>query len=105
VQGVNFKKVVTNSNLDSHRWRLNFGPDPRLNYTIDYFRLYAHQAIAGQSDHYGDELDVGIRWAITPRLFFLGVAGVAWPGDAIRDRTGGQARPWSTVQASVFWGF
>jgi hypothetical protein len=105
VQGISFKKVVTNSNLDSHRWRLNLGPDPRLNYTIDYFRLYADQVLPGQAAHYGDELDVGVRWSITPRLFFLGVAGIAWPGDAIRDRTGGRARPWSTVQASLFWGF
>lgn len=105
VQGVSFKKVVTNSNLDTHRIRLNFGPDARLNYTIDYFRLEAHRTLPGQPDHYGDELNFAVRWSLTPRLFLLGVAGVAWPGDAIRERTGGQARPWNTVQASLFWGF
>lgn len=105
VQGVGFKKVVANSNLDTHRIRVNFGPDPSLNYTIDYFRLDAHRTLPGGSDHYGDELNFAVRWAITPRLFLLGVAGVAWPGEAMQERTGGQARPWSTFQASLFWGF
>lgn len=105
VQGVGFKKVVTNSNLDTHRLRLNFGPDARLNYTIDYFRLEAHRTLPGRSGHYGDELNFAVRWSLTPRLFLLGVAGVAWPGDAMKERTGGQARPWNTFQASVFWGF
>jgi hypothetical protein len=105
VQGVTFKKVVTNSNLDTHRIRVNFGPDPRLNYTVDYFRLEAHRTLPGQSDHYGDELNFAVRWAISPRLFLLGVAGVAWPGEAMQERTGGLARPWSTFQASLFWGF
>ena len=41
VQGVNFKKVVTNSNLNSHRVRLNAGPDPRLNFTLDFYHLWA----------------------------------------------------------------
>lgn len=105
VQGVSFKKVVSNSNLDTHRIRVNFGPDPRLNYTVDYFRLEAHRTLPGRADHYGDELNFAVRWSISPRLFLLGVAGVAWPGEAMQERTGGQARPWSTFQASLFWGF
>jgi len=105
VQGVNFKKVVTNSNLRSHRVRFNVAPSERLSYTVDWFRLWADVPLAGGERAYGDELDFAVRWAISKRLFFLGVAGVAWPDDAIEAQTAGAAKPWVTVQASLFWGF
>ena len=105
VQGVNFKKVVTNSNLNSYRLRLNAGPDPRLNFTLDYYHLWADVPLSTGQSTYGNELDLYVRWSISKQLFFLGVAGVAWPGDVIQAQTQGAARPWSTVQASLFWGF
>lgn len=104
VQGISFKKVVTNSNLDTHRLRLNLGTGPALNFTFDYFRLEANRVAPDGFNHYGDEFNAAVRWAITPRLFFLGVVGQAWPGDELKRRTAGSARPWSTVQASLFWG-
>jgi hypothetical protein len=104
VQGVNFKKVVTNSNLNSQRVRLNAGPDPSLNFTLDYYHLWADVPLPSGERTYGDELDLVVRWAITKRLFLLGVAGIAWPGDVIKAQTQGAARPWSTVQVSLFWG-
>jgi hypothetical protein len=105
VQGVSFKKVVSNSNLATHRLRLNAGPRPTRNWTLDLFRLEADQPTASGARHYGDEVNLTLRWAVSPRVFVLGVAGVAWPGEVIDERTGGTARPWATVQASVFWGF
>jgi hypothetical protein len=105
VQGVSFKKVVTNSNLNSHRVRLNAGPDARLNFTLDYYRLWADVPLPTGERTYGDELDLVVRWAISKQLFFLGVAGVAWPGEVIKTQTKGAAKPWGTVQASLFWGF
>jgi hypothetical protein len=104
VQGIGFKKVVSNSNLDSHRLRLNLGRSASLNYTFDYFRLEANRPAPGGLRHYGDELNAAVRWSVTPRLFFLGVAGVAWPGDEMRRLTADQARPWMTLQVSLFWG-
>lgn len=105
VQGVNFKKAVTNSNLNSHRVRFHLEPSERLSYTIDWFRLRAAVPLPGGERAYGDEIDLGVRWAISKRLYFLGVAGIAWPGEAIRAQTQGAARRWTTVQASLFWGF
>lgn len=105
VQGVGFKKVVTNSNLRTHRVRVNFGPRPQLNYTVDLFRLDADVPTPTGSRHYGDELDVTLRWSLTPRFFLLGVAGVAWPGAIMQERANNTARPWTTLQASLFWGF
>jgi hypothetical protein len=104
VQGIGFKKVVTNSNLETHRIRLNLGDGPALNFTFDLFRLDADRRVPGGFQHYGDEFNAAIRWAISPQLYFLGVVGQAWPGDEIRRRTDGAARPWSTFQASLFWG-
>lgn len=104
VQGVDFKKVVANTNLDTHRLRLNLAPDGQRNYTIDWFRLEADVPLATGESVYGEELDLAIRWAVSKRLYFLGVAGVAWPGAVIEAQTGGAARPWATVQASLFWG-
>lgn len=104
VQGVSFKKVVTNSNLESHRLRLNLVQSPRINYTIDWFHLAADVALPSGATNYGSELDFVVRWAISKQLYFLGVAGVAWPDEIIREQTGGAARQWVTMQASLFWG-
>jgi hypothetical protein len=104
-QGISFKKVVTNSNLNSHRVRLNAGPDPRLNFTLDYYHLWADMPLPTGQSTYGNELDLIVRWAISKQLFFLGIAGMAWPGNVIQAQTQGAARPWSTLQASLFWGF
>jgi hypothetical protein len=105
VQGINFKKVVTNTNLNSHRVRLNLAPNDRLNYTLDFYHLWADVPLPTGQRTYGNELDLVVRWALSKQWFFLGVAGVASPGAVIDAQTQGAARPWSTLQASLFWGF
>ena len=85
--------------------RLNAGPDPRLNFTLDFYHLWADVPLPTGQKTYGNEVDLVVRWAISKQLFFLGVVGMAWPGDVIKTQTQGAARPWSTVQASLFWGF
>ena len=103
VQGVNSKKVVSNSNLDSHRIRLNVVPTDKVSLTFDYFWLLADES-PGASD-YAQELNLGVRWAISKNLYFLGVAGVAFPGDNLKVRAGGDLDDWATVQGSLFWNF
>lgn len=103
VQGISSKKVVSNSNLNSHRLRLNLAPTQTFSITLDYFWLHAHQATS--SSAYAQELNLGIRWAVTRNLYFLGVAGIAFPGEALRQQAGGDLDNWSTVQASVFINF
>ena len=46
-----------------------------------------------------------MNWSISRRLFFLGFAGIARPGAAIDEALEGDARTWSSVQASLFWNF
>ena len=96
--------MVANTNLETHRLRLNLAPDGQRNYTVDWFRLEADVPLATGESVYGEELDFAIRWAVSKRLYFLGVAGVAWPGAVIEVQTAGEARPWATIQASLFWG-
>jgi hypothetical protein len=102
VQGINFKKVVTNSNLDSHRVRVRVAPWEKANVTLDYFHLSADVPTAGGNRTYGDEVNGALRWSIHPRVYFLAVAGVAFPGPAIEERARGDARNWYTLQASFF---
>ena len=42
---------------------------------------YGPWAASGEIDIL-EAVNLGVRWAVSPRLFFLGVAGVAWPGGA-----------------------
>ena len=104
VQGIVAKKVVSNSNLDSHRVRLNLVPHKSLSFTFDYFYLMANEP-AGGAHEYAQEADLGIRWSINRNLFFLGVAGIAFPGDRLKEQSGGDLDTWSTLQASLFWAF
>ncbi len=103
VQGVVMKKVVSNTNLNTHRLRLNVVPGEKLSLTFDYFWLYADEARG--SSFYGQELDLGIRWNLSPNLFVLGVAGIGFPGDNLKEQAGNDLKNWTTVQASLFWGF
>lgn len=103
VQGINSKKVVTNSNLKSHRIRLNLAPMQKLSFTFDYFWLFADEARGGSS--YSQELNLGVRWAISRNLYFLGVAGIAFPGDNLKQQAGRDLDNWTTMQASLFWNF
>jgi hypothetical protein len=103
LQGVSSKKVVPSSNLNSHRIRLNVAPTAKLSLTFDYYWLLADET-RGSAD-YGQELNLGVRWPISRNLFFLGVAGIAFPGDNLKQQAGGDLDNWTTVQASLFWNF
>jgi hypothetical protein len=114
LQGISISKLVRPENRLTHRLRLNVAPDPRLNLTLDWFlhradqlnNVGANPAIARLSSRdLGQELQLAGRWAISDRLYFLGVVGAAFPGKAIEDAAGGDAEPWTTLQAQLFWNF
>ncbi|MCZ0963387.1 alginate export family protein [Paracoccus benzoatiresistens] len=114
LQGISLGKVLRPENRQSHRVRLNVAPTERLNLTLDWFlhranelnNIGANPAIAtlGSRD-LGQELQLTARWAISDRLYFLGVASTAFPGDALKRAAGGDADPWTTLQAQLFWTF
>lgn len=103
VQGINSKKVISNGNLNSHRIRLNLAPASKLSFTFDYFWLFADQA-RGSAD-YAQEFNLGVRWTISRNLFLLGVTGIAFPGDNLKQQAGTDLENWTTAQLSLFWNF
>lgn len=90
MHGVDFKNGVS-SNLNSHRIRLNAGPDPRLNLTLDLYHMWAERPLQIGQKTYGNEVDLIARRVISKQLFFLGVAGIASPGEVIKAQTQGAA--------------
>lgn len=114
LQGISLGKVLRPENRLSHRVRLNLAPTERLNLTLDWFLHRAHQlnnlganpAIATlTSRDLGQEVQLAARWAVSDRLYAVGIVSIAFPGDAIRSAAGGTAEPWTTLQAQLFWTF
>lgn len=114
LQGISLGKLIRPENRLSHRVRFNVAPDPRLNLTLDLFHHRADQrnniganpAISRlASRDLGEEAQFAARWAISHRLFFLGIASIAFPAQAIESAAGGSADPWTTLQAQLFWSF
>jgi hypothetical protein len=114
LQGITINKVLTQGNRNTHRIRFNVSPDPRLNITLDWFVHRADQLnnLGGnpalstlKSADLGQEWQLATRWAISPNLYFVGVASYATPGRAIKLATAGEAKPWSSLQAQFYWNF
>lgn len=114
LQGISLGKVLTPSNRHSQRIRINVTPNPRLNLTLDYFRHQADQLnnLGGNpalsrlaSTDLGEEVHFSTRWAISDRLYFMGILARAFPGKAIDAAVKGGAKDWTTVQAQLFWSF
>ena len=114
LQGITINKGLSQSNRGTHRVRLNVAPSEQLNLTVDYFlhradelnNLGGNPALSQLSSHdLGQEIQFVTRWAINRNLYFVGVASHAIPGDAIEDATSGEAEPWTSLQAQLYWNF
>lgn len=110
LQGLNFGKITSNSNLETHRVQANINPEPGLNFTFDWHMLRAPELYnAGgnpaltvlKSHDIGHEFTLSARWSVTSTVFFQSFISVALPGRALRDV--GADRPWTTLQASLYW--
>jgi hypothetical protein len=114
LQGISIGKALLQANRQTHRIRTNVSPDPRLNLTFDIFFHRANELNNRGGNRVLTDLisrDLGMeyqwvtRWAISPRVYFVGVVSRAEPGDAIRAVTPREARPWSTLQAQFYFNF
>jgi hypothetical protein len=114
LQGISINKVLNQANRQTHRIRANVSPEPSLNLTFDVFFHRANElnnrggnrALTDlTSRDLGMEVQFVTRWAISSRLYFVGVVSRADPGDAIRAVTEQEARPWSTLQAQFYFNF
>ena len=114
LQGINLAKVYGNSNVLSHRVELKVNPTSTLQFSLDYFYLFADQfnnlngkpALANlDARSIGQELLFTTRWSISQNLFFLSVASIAFPGAGMRQALSEDTSPWLTFQVSLFLGF
>lgn len=114
LQGISINKLLTQTNRGTHLVRLNVAPKPRLNLTLDFYthradqlnNLGANPALGTLSSHdLGEEIQITARLQLSPRVFALGIASAAFPGEAIESAAGGRNDPWTTLQFQVFWGF
>ncbi|MEQ9259966.1 MAG: alginate export family protein, partial [Roseovarius sp.] len=112
LQGMSFGKVYRNANLNTHRIQLNLEPRQGMNLTFDWHRLRADElnnlganpALATlTSGDIGNEYTATLRWGIDRNRYLQLVASHARPGDALRNV--GAAKPWSTLQASLYFSF
>lgn len=110
LQGLNFGKVTANSNLQTHRVQFNLAPREGLNFTLDWHRLRAPElynaggnpALARLRSHdIGQEFTLSARWSISRQVYLQSFISTAIPGRALREV--GADRPWTTVQASLYW--
>ena len=111
LQGISFGKIVSNSNLATHRVQLNVVPVETLNVTFDYHKLTVPETddatsnrVPGalSSSDLGQEFTLSGRWAINRNLYLQGIASYAMPGAALEDI--GADENWSTLQLSLYWG-
>jgi len=114
LQGINLAKVYSNGNLLSHRVEFKIQPTNRLQFSVDYFYLFADQLnnLGGnlalstlESRSIGHEVMLTTRWSISQNLFFLSVGSIAFPADGIRRAVTDDTSPWFTFQISLFLGF
>lgn len=114
LQGINLAKVYSNGNLLSHRVEFKVQPNDKLQFSVDYFYLFADQLnnLGGnpalstlESRSIGHEVMLTTRWSITQNLFFLSVGSIAFPSDGIRRAVTDDTNPWFTFQISLFLGF
>ena len=112
LQGISFAKVLSQSNKITDRLRLNLVPMPNLNLTFDWFRhradtlnnVGANPAITQLTSHdLGQEFQFVGRWSINRYFFFQAVAGYALPGTALKEAANVPLKPWTTMQAQLFW--
>lgn len=110
--GMIFSKYVANSNLQQLRLRLFAQPYQNLNFTLDWFKYIAMQRnnIGAnrvlsqlQSRDLGQELMLTARWHVSKHHYVQFVAAKNWPGQAIRMALPNGAKPWTTLQASLYW--
>jgi hypothetical protein len=96
--------ALSNSNLTSHAVRLRANPSDEVTLTAIYYTFYLpeEESFGTTDDHYADEVDFLVDWTLTDRLTLSGMAGVAMPGDAATESTGGDD-DWSQVLISLSW--
>lgn len=114
VQGINFRKIVGNGNIISHRVEAKANFSKQLEISADYFLLKAntHQNQGGLAPiaklaekTYGHEITITGRYFISSHFMFLTVLSYASPGKAIQQAFPDPVYPWTSIQGALFMFF
>jgi len=110
VQGINFRKVIGNGNIVSHRIELRGSLSDKWQVALDAFFLRADELnnlgglapVSNLTDtNFGQEYTVNLRYFLNRHFLFQGVFSHAVPQDAILNNLP-DARSWQTFQFSLF---
>ncbi|MGO3183194.1 MAG: hypothetical protein ACTIJ9_10210 [Aequorivita sp.] len=111
VQGLNFRKLLGNGNIVSHRIELTSWVSKRMSLSLDYFYLQANQLnnLGGlppisslKNKELGHEASVTLKGLLKDHFTFLGVVSYGIPGKGLEKAFIENTPNWLTVQAAVF---
>lgn len=111
VQGLNFRKVLGNGNIVSHRIELTSWVSKSMSLSVDYFYLQANQLnnLGGlppistlKNKELGHEASLTLKGLLKDHFTFLGVVSYGIPGKGLNEAFIENTPNWLTVQAAVF---
>lgn len=84
---------LANGNLNSNMFRIKATPSETVTLNLVYYDFWLDQPSAlapgVTSDDWGKELNFAVDWAVTERIYVIGVLGNLSPGKAAEQWTGG----------------
>lgn len=114
VQGINFRKIIGDGNLTSHRVELKGYVKKNFEVSLDYFFLQANSlsnlgSLAPISNlnakTYGHEVTLTTRYFMGNHYMLLGVFSWAQPGAAIEKAFDDPVYDWTSLQLAMFMFF
>jgi hypothetical protein len=114
IQGINFKKIIGDGNLLTHRLEVKAYLAKNMELSFDYFFLNADSksnlgSLAPistlQDKNFGQEFTTTYRYFFKRNFLFLGLFSWAKPGKAISSSFESNVYDWLTFQASTFMFF
>ena len=114
VQGLNFRKVLGNGNIITHRIEATSWVTKSMSLSLDYFYLQANefnnlgglQPISNlKNKDLGHEASLTLKGLLKDHLTFLGVVSYGIPGKGLEQAFTEPLSNWLTVQAALFVNF
>lgn len=114
VQGINFRKLLGNGNIISHRVELKSYFSKSFEVALDYFFLQAHTPenlgslpplVKLNNRQFGHEFTLTTRYFLNSHFLLLGVLSHARPGKAIESAFTDKVYNWTSVQCALFMFF
>lgn len=111
VQGLNFRKILGNGNIVTHRVELTSWINQSMSVSFDYFYLQADQLnnLGGQppisflkSKELGHEISISLKGLVKQHFTLLSVVSYAIPGTGLNGAFEHTLPNWLTAQIAVF---